>query len=158
MRIPKDFKYMDILLKGRPTHDKRSEFYAKHPPMPASRWAKIFAPFDALRGFNECIVEQEIVRSEHRELDEDAARELDRRLEILKNLTWNNRIAKANQVRVTVIYYNSRTSLYEKASGIVWKVDTEVSGTIKVNNTKIEIKDILRIEADDIFERDWCPL
>ena len=53
--MPEDFKYKDIYLKGRPVHDRHSSFYAKHPPMPAGRWAKIFAPFDALKGFNECI-------------------------------------------------------------------------------------------------------
>ena len=155
IQVPASFKYKDILFLGRPIHDRHSAFYAQHPPMPASRWAKIYAPFDALRGFNECIAEQEIVRRERRELDEDAQKELDRRLEILKNLTWNNRMAKANQVRVIVTFYQPDTSLYETITGIIWKVDTEISGTIKAGHKQIEIKDILKIEADGIFDRDW---
>lgn len=59
IQIPASFKYKDILWKGRPVHEKNSAFYAKHPPMPASRWAKIFAPFDALRGFQECLEAEE---------------------------------------------------------------------------------------------------
>ena len=59
MTMPADFKYKDIYLMGRPVHDKQSSFYAKHPPMPPGRWAKIFAPFDALKGFDERISEAE---------------------------------------------------------------------------------------------------
>ena len=55
MPMPGDFKYADVLRKGRPKHDPSDPFLAKHPPMPAGRWAKIFAPFDALKGFSESI-------------------------------------------------------------------------------------------------------
>ena len=52
MAMPVNFKYEDALRKGRPIHEKWDEFWMKHPPMPASRWAKIFSPFDALAGFD----------------------------------------------------------------------------------------------------------
>ena len=58
-QIPPDFKYREVFLKGRPVHDRYSSFYAKHPPMPPSRWAKIFSPFDALKGFREAIASAE---------------------------------------------------------------------------------------------------
>ena len=48
MAMPLDFKYKRVLQRGRPKHEKYDEFYRKHPPMEPSRWAKIFAPFDAL--------------------------------------------------------------------------------------------------------------
>ncbi len=32
---------------------KGDSFYVKHPPMELSRRAKIFSPFDALKGFDE---------------------------------------------------------------------------------------------------------
>ena len=57
--IPDDFKYKEDLLKGRPKHKALDDFTIKHPPMPASRWAKIYAPFDALRGFNDAISQKE---------------------------------------------------------------------------------------------------
>ena len=47
------FKYQDVLEKGKPVHEKMDEFLIRHPPMPLSRRAKIFAPFSALRGFEE---------------------------------------------------------------------------------------------------------
>ncbi len=65
MSMPSDFKYRDIFLRGRPVHGSQDRFLLKHPPMPASRWAKIFAPFDALRGFDEAIAfEEEILSKE----------------------------------------------------------------------------------------------
>ena len=57
--IPDDFKYKEVLLKGRPKHNCLDDFTIKHPPMPASRWAKIYAPFDALKGFGDAINQKE---------------------------------------------------------------------------------------------------
>ena len=54
-QLPADFKYKEVFLKGRPLHDIHSAFYARHPPMPPSRWAKIYSPFDALKGFRSLI-------------------------------------------------------------------------------------------------------
>ncbi len=55
MIMPADFPHRDIFLKGRPQHDPLSLFRIRHPQMPCSRRAKIFAPFDALKGFSEMI-------------------------------------------------------------------------------------------------------
>ena len=49
MQMPAGFKYKEILRRGRPSHEKWDSFFIKHPPMAPSRWAKIFAPFDALQ-------------------------------------------------------------------------------------------------------------
>lgn len=58
MQMPAGFKYKDILRRGRPRHEKYDSFWLKHPPMPPERWAKIFAPFDVLDGFDERILER----------------------------------------------------------------------------------------------------
>ena len=55
MKMPSDFKYREVYLKGRNKHDEWDDFSIKHPPMPVSRWAKIYAPFDALARFDEKI-------------------------------------------------------------------------------------------------------
>ncbi len=47
------FRYRTVLEKGKPVHDKNDSFRIKHPPMDLSRRAKIFSPFDALKGFGE---------------------------------------------------------------------------------------------------------
>ena len=56
MPMPADFKYLDVLMKGRPIHRKTDVFYARHPNMDVGKRAKIFAPFDALRGFSAAIM------------------------------------------------------------------------------------------------------
>lgn len=61
MPMPAGFRHADVFLKGRPRHGTPGSlstydaFYRKHPPMAAERRARIFAPFDALRGFGEAI-------------------------------------------------------------------------------------------------------
>lgn len=50
--FPQNFKYIEVIKAGKPTHQKYDSFYLKHPPMKLSKRAKIFSPFDALKGFN----------------------------------------------------------------------------------------------------------
>ena len=51
--IPSSFRYRNVLEKGKPVHDKYDSFSIKHPAMDLSRRAKIFNPFDALKGFGD---------------------------------------------------------------------------------------------------------
>ena len=53
--IPKGFRYSEVLRRGKPVHEKFDSFSIKHPSMPLEKRAKIFSPFDALRGFNDAI-------------------------------------------------------------------------------------------------------
>ena len=62
-------RYEKLLASERPTHDQ-DDFSAKHPPMPREKRAKLFAPFDALTGYNEALDEQEVVWQERAELGE----------------------------------------------------------------------------------------
>ena len=55
MPMPDDFRHRDLFCAGRPVHEKYDEFWLRHPPMDLGRRAKIFAPFDALRGFSEAL-------------------------------------------------------------------------------------------------------
>ena len=52
---PEGFRYSEVLRRGRPVHDPLDPFTVRHPAMPLSRRAKIFSPFDALRGFGDAI-------------------------------------------------------------------------------------------------------
>lgn len=47
-------EYKDIIDKERPVHDG-DEFEARHPKMSRENRAKIFAPFAALKGYEEAI-------------------------------------------------------------------------------------------------------
>ena len=57
--LPENFRYREAYLKGRPGHDRYDEFSVRHPRMDVGRRAKIFAPFDALRGFSAAILEKQ---------------------------------------------------------------------------------------------------
>lgn len=65
--------YDDII--GLPHHVSRN-----HPPMPMRDRAAQFAPFAALAGYGDAIAETARPTDERREPDEQAAEELDRRL------------------------------------------------------------------------------
>ena len=105
MAKPSNFKYEDTLRRGRPIHEKWDDFWMRHPPMPASRWAKIFAPFDALAGFDDAIKSKEELYVPRIELDEDEKKKLNRTISELHNLTWNSRMARANHVVVSVAFF-----------------------------------------------------
>lgn len=55
MEMPVNFRYRDVFLRGKPRHDRYDPFRIRHPNMDVRRRAKLFAPFDALRGFREAV-------------------------------------------------------------------------------------------------------
>ena len=65
MAMPSDFKYKNTFLAGRPKHARTDRFRIRHPEMDHGRRAKIFAPFDALRGFSVAIDESLRVASRY---------------------------------------------------------------------------------------------
>ncbi|MBR3740908.1 MAG: hypothetical protein IKN04_10725 [Clostridia bacterium] len=163
--IPLNFPYLSILMQGRPQHEM-DEFAFRHPRMDQGKRAKIFAPFDALDGYGESVSSKNIVYTDPITLDEGEQEELNRRLNILHNLTYNSRMAKANRVTVTVKYYVPCTDehsfscgirgQYLTETGVVWKVDTEVGQTITVGRKRISFRDIVSIAAEDarLFDLD----
>lgn len=170
MPMPANFRYREVALRGRPQHKGWDAFSIKHPPMPASRWAKIFSPFDALKGFSEAVSSKEVQYVSRVELDADAEAELSRKLEVLHNLTWNGRMARANRVIVSVKFFVpcrdennfafGNAGQYETVTGMVLKVDTEVGNeiTIQTETAKkvIGFDDILEITSKmGVFETDW---
>ena len=111
MQMPAGFKYKEILRRGRPSHEKWDSFFIKHPPMAPSRWAKIFAPFDALDGFDERIRAKEEAYTERKELDEGEKEELNRKLCYLHTLTMNGRLARQNRPTVAITYFSPCTDI-----------------------------------------------
>ena len=164
MAMPAGFRYRDVFLKGRPRHDRYDAFRIRHPQMDVRKRAKLFAPFDALRGFNFAIMcKNELYVDRLTASPEDQA-ELDRRFRILKDLTYNGRMARANRVQVTVTYYEPCSDInneayglkgqYKTITGICFNVDAEVTKTILVDETRIPMEDIREIDAPgDLFRR-----
>ena len=73
-RIPADFPYREVYLKGKPKHDRFDPCRIRHPAMDLVHRAKIFSPFDALRGFQEALAaagEPDPALFEGREPEED---------------------------------------------------------------------------------------
>ena len=91
---------------------------------------------------------------------------VDRRFSILRNLTFNGRMARANRVQVSVTYYEACKDVnheaygsrgrYKTITGICWNVDAEVTKTILVDKMRIPMGDIVKVEAPgEIFETRW---
>ena len=168
MQMPETFRYKDVFLQGQPHHSIYDDFCLKHPPMPLSKRAKIFAPFDALRGYDFEIDLKKAVYEEKRLLSEGEKEELNRRLTILWNLTRNSRLARQNRVHVTVTWYMPCTDQhhedcgvkgkYVTASGVVRQVNPQF---LRLDDRKISLEDILTIESDceidgrEIFAEPW---
>ena len=153
--FPQDFKYLEVVRKGKPLHKENDSFYLKHPPMDLSRRAKIFAPFDALKGFNEKVQSKEVLYVPKKELNEEEMSELNNQLTTLYNLTTNSRLARENNIHAEVTYFVPCMDIenenylikgrYVTVSGTVKKVDPIINKNIIVDNYDIFINDILQI-------------
>ena len=159
--MPPGFRYKEIFLRGKPQHEKADAFRIRHPSMDVGRRAKIFAPFDALKGFNEAVAAKDELYENRRELNDEDLEELNRRMTILQQLTVNSRLARENAVKISVTYYvpcedpeNEAYGIrgqYHTITGICRKVDLDVSRSLLVDNTKISFRNIIRIESGGGF-------
>ena len=74
--LPQNFKYREAYRQGRPQHQKADPFRVRHPSMDIGRRAKIFAPFDALRGFSAALLAQDALQAARGEPEEEDAPDL----------------------------------------------------------------------------------
>ena len=165
MPMPAGFRYREVFLKGKPRHDRFDSFRIRHPSMDVGKRAKLFAPFDALRGFDFAILCKNELYVDKTVLCHEDTEELSRWLTILHNLTYNSRMARENHVQVTVTYYEAcrdenheaygLQGQYKTITGICWNVDAEVNNTILIDTMRIPLDNVLRIEGpEDLFQRD----
>lgn len=103
-------------------------------PMPPSRRAKQFVPFDALKGLKEAISQKEHTPVPRRELSVDAIEEINARLSDLK----------PGQL-VTVVYYCDYTQEYHQLTGKVSKVDPYWKA-VTIGNISIDFAELYQIE------------
>ena len=54
-RMPAGFRYRETFMTGKTEHGRTDPFRLRHPSMDCGKRAKLFAPFDALKGFGEAI-------------------------------------------------------------------------------------------------------
>ena len=105
-------------------------------PMPRSRRAKQFQPFDALRGLKEAIAAKEKVPTPRRHLSEDSIAEIDKALNSLRK----------GQI-VTVVYYGVYEQDYLQLTGPVMKVDPYWH-SLQVGNMVIDFPEIDQLLTD----------
>ena len=96
--------YTDIMTRQRPAH-QLDPFSFRHPAMPRAARAKIFAPFAALRGFEESVEEKNVVRIPRRILSEEEQEALGRRLQALFVQYRSRRARREAPVTVTVRFF-----------------------------------------------------
>lgn len=164
MKMPPDFRYARVLMRGRPKHHRHDDFRLRHPVMAATKRAKLFSPFDALKGFNEAVAAKEVLYEFRRELDESQQEELNRRYNLLHGLTANSRLARKNKPEVIVTHFIpcldadhaafGHRGQYVTTTGICQKVDFR---HIFVSGKAIRMADIVSIEGQVFADRErWC--
>lgn len=102
-------------------------------PMPRSKRAKQFQPFDALVGLREAIAAKERVTTPRKYLSEDAIAEI--------NKTLNN-LCKGQLV--TVVYYGDYEQEYLQLTGQVFKIDPYWH-TIQIGSISIDFSEIYEL-------------
>ena len=140
MPMPAGFPLKDLFLKGRPAHKKYDDFWQKHPPMKPGRRAKIFAPFDALAGFDDAIASKEVLYEPKRHLSDHEKESLNKKLQRLAALTRSGKETRKNRPSAAVTFfvpcvdknsfaygqegtYNTITGFVEKVTGYAITID-----------------------------------
>ena len=164
MAMPAGFAYREVFSRGRPRHRRYDSFWIRHPPMDPGHRAKIFAPFDALRGFDARIWSKEVLFSDQPVLSEDQKEELNKTLSILRSLTYNGNAFRKNRPSVCITWFEPCTDPDHFAyghqgkcitiTGIVSRIDPELSQTITVDEQDIPLEDVCDIH---IVSTCGCP-
>lgn len=96
--------------------------------------AKLFQPFDSLKGFNKYIRDKERIIIDKKELCPDALEELD----------WKIHQVKKGMM-ISIVYYDIDKYVY--LEGIVTKIDLDQSKTITIVKKRISLQDIIKISS-----------
>ncbi len=153
--MPPGFRYKEAALRGRPAHDGIDAFTARHPHMSVAKRAKIFAPYDALKGFSDAIAAKDVQYVPRQDPGEDGRAELDRRLELLRRMSEGARSGRRGQDRpvITVTCFVpcedpsheafGHLGQYVQCTGIFLKADRERRCLF-----------LLETDGGDAFEKD----
>ena len=140
-----EYKYRDIIHAERP---QNPAVLRRHPRMSIGDRAKIFAPFAALRGHGDQLLNEEskLHRQTKIELTEGSAEILSKKL---------SKVAKGQ--RVGVIYFHpdsEELGYYMTLEGQVTSFDP-VFKTIKLDKKTLSFDDIIDIYGEDIPDMGW---
>ena len=145
-----DSRYTALLQQQRPVHSFDA-FSFRHPAMPRASRAKIFAPFAALKGFEEAIEAREVARVPRRFLSDEEQEVLALRLQELFSLCPDSRAVRENAVTVTVCRFvpdaesdEPDTGEYRTLTGPLQRLDPE-RRSMTVGGVRVPFADILEL-------------
>ena len=121
-------------------------FEPKHPRMSIYNRSAQFAPFDALEGYSDSIVEVSRLTNKRIELEEEAKIVINDKLNIIERNIKNN-----PECLFTYFVYDTRKSggKYKEVIGKVKKIDLYEKQIVLINNIKIPLREIIDISIMD---------
>ncbi len=130
-------KYDDII--NLPRHISKV-----HKPMSISNRAAIFAPFAALTGYGEAIVETARITSEKIDISDEDKDIINNKLQYIENI-----INQKPLIKIKYFVHDSRKSggKYIEVQNNIKKIDKIKKYIILNNNTKINMEDIIFIDC-----------
>ena len=165
MPMPAGFPYAEVYRRGRPKHGNPGKlstydaFYIRHPPMNTSRRAKIFAPFDALKGFGAAVAAKEVLYVEKTELSESEKESLDKKIHFLEKA----RVSGGSRIFVNVTVFQEcedpenegygHQGPYRTVTGHLQKIDF-LHRTIVLDSCTIDVDKISQITCPGMENSD----
>ena len=162
IHAPQDFKYEEVLEEGKPDHEG-DFFAARHPHMPYGRRAKIFAPFAALKGFEEEVGSKTVRYEMRHQLDAEELNDLNEKLQELQKRITARRRNGENRITAEVDYFvlcedkhheaYHRRGCYETVRDTVLKVDVHMQ-RLSIGSLRIPFADIrqIRLPKEDMHD------
>lgn len=136
-KLTNSHKYDDIIGLLHPVS-------AKHPQMAREDRAAQFAPFAALTGYDDAILETQRLTESRRELDENQKAELDEKMAFLMT-----KLEERPLVRITYFQEDEKKEggAYLTVEGIIRKIKDYERAVQMEDNTMIPIADMMEIES-----------
>lgn len=138
------FPYEDIIGLPRPISKK-------HPQPPLEERAVRFAPFAAITGYEDMVLEEARITEEKIELDECALILLDKKLNIIQK-----HLSQSPEITVTYFVPDKKKTggAYHTITGIVKRIDPYQKILILQNDEKIQIEKIYDLKSDLFYTLD----
>ena len=151
MPMPEGFPFKALFDHGRPQHNPDDLFRIRHPEMDHTHRAKLFAPFDALAGFDDAIASKEVEYEPKRLLTDTEKEKLDARLQRLRFLTCSGPAARKNRPQAAVTYFVPCADKNSFAYGFEGTYNT-VEGTVEKADLYEIVIDGRHIPLDDVAD------
>lgn len=151
--------YQALLKMSRPVH-AGDDFFRRHPKMARGQRAKLFAPFDALSGFDETMDAETVLTEHPAELSEEMKGEINEKLQLLLrklNDMPRKMYERKGLLTISVLYFEEDLAQevlhndgvrgnYRWISGEVLDIDL-IQKTLKLSSRVLRFEYIYAIEG-----------